>query len=127
MRLVRACVRACVRAFRLSPAAQDWVCLTEGGDISWLESVELVFNYFADRTPGSFVERRETSVVWSYRGVEAIEFAKLQAKDMLIHLASGPLSSVAVEILQVRACVRACVRARACMRALDRAAPPTRH
>ena len=33
----------------------------------WMESVQLVFDYFCERTPRSFVEARETSVVWNYK------------------------------------------------------------
>lgn len=32
-----------------------------------MESVQLVFDYFCERTPRSFVEARETSVVWNYK------------------------------------------------------------
>ncbi len=33
----------------------------------WKESVLLVFEYFCERTPRSFVEQRDTSVVWNYK------------------------------------------------------------
>lgn len=33
----------------------------------WMESVQLVFDYFCERTPRSFVEARETSVIWNYK------------------------------------------------------------
>ena len=32
-----------------------------------MESVQLVFDYFCERTPRSFVEARDTSVVWNYK------------------------------------------------------------
>ncbi len=43
----------------------------------WMESVQLVFDYFCERTPRSFVEARETSLVWSYKWADA-EFGRLQ-------------------------------------------------
>lgn len=33
----------------------------------WMESVRLVFDYFCERTPRSFVEFREASIVWNYK------------------------------------------------------------
>lgn len=33
----------------------------------WMESVRLVFDYFSERTPRSFVEFREASIVWNYK------------------------------------------------------------
>ena len=35
--------------------------------MEWKESVNLVFDYFCERTPRSFVEARDTSVVWNYK------------------------------------------------------------
>ena len=35
----------------------------------WMESVRLVFDYFCERTPRSFVESREASIVWNYKCV----------------------------------------------------------
>ena len=43
----------------------------------WMESVQLVFDYFCERTPRSFVETRETSVVWNYKYADN-EFGRIQ-------------------------------------------------
>ena len=46
---------------------QDWATMGELPRKEWMESVQLVFDYFCERTPRSFVEARETSVVWNYK------------------------------------------------------------
>lgn len=46
---------------------QDWVTLMDAGSGEWKESVQLVFEYFCERTPRSFVEQRGTSLVWNYK------------------------------------------------------------
>ena len=46
---------------------QDWVATSDVSSGEWKESVLLVFEYFCERTPRSFVEQRETSVVWNYK------------------------------------------------------------
>jgi trehalose-6-phosphatase len=66
-----------------------------------MESVQLVFDYFCERTPRSFVESRETSIVWNYKYADA-EFGRLQARDLLQHLWTGPISNAPVDIVQVR-------------------------
>ncbi len=66
----------------------------------WMESVKLVFDYFCERTPRSFVELRETSVVWNYKYAD-VEFGRLQARDLLQHLWTGPISNAPVDIVQV--------------------------
>lgn len=78
----------------------------------WMESVKLVFDYFCERTPRSFVELRETSVVWNYKYAD-VEFGRLQARDLLQHLWTGPISNAPVDIVQVlsgsphRLCIQA--------------------
>ena len=42
-----------------------------------MESVRLVFDYFCERTPRSFVETRDSSVVWNYKYAD-VEFGRLQ-------------------------------------------------
>ncbi len=46
---------------------QKWVTLMDAGSGEWKESVQLVFEYFCERTPRSFVEQRGTSLVWNYK------------------------------------------------------------
>jgi trehalose-phosphatase len=67
-------------------------------DLLWMDEVEEVFNYFCDRTPKSFVEREQTTITWHYKDCDA-EFSELQARDLLIHLKSGPLINTATEVV----------------------------
>jgi len=46
---------------------QDWIALVDMPKMEWKESVNLVFDYFCERTPRSFVEARDTSIVWNYK------------------------------------------------------------
>ena len=48
----------------------------------------------------SFVELRKTSVVWNYKHAD-VEFGRLQARDLLQHLWTGPISNAPVDIVQV--------------------------
>ena len=82
-----------------APPGAGWVTCAEQAHLEWLESVQLVFDYFAERTPRSFVERRETSLVWNYKYSDP-EFGRLQARDLLQHLWTGPISNAAVDVIQ---------------------------
>ena len=53
----------------------------------WMESVQLVFDYFCERTPRSFVEARDTSVVWNYK--YAGERGWLKWQDELLNWCSA--------------------------------------
>lgn len=53
---------------------QDWATMGELPKKEWMESVQLVFDYFCERTPRSFVEARDTSVVWNYKYAGQLPF-----------------------------------------------------
>jgi len=76
-----------------------WQTTTDTMNMDWLESVQLVFDYFCERTPRSFVETRETSLIWNYKYADP-EFGKIQARDLLQHLVTGPISSAPVDVIQ---------------------------
>ncbi|CAN6443577.1 unnamed protein product [Victoria cruziana] len=46
----------------------EWMTtMPEHLNMDWVESVQDVFEYFTERTPRSYVEVRETSLVWNYK------------------------------------------------------------
>ncbi|CAI9784295.1 unnamed protein product [Fraxinus pennsylvanica] len=67
--------------------------------MDWVDSVKHVFKYFTERTPRSCCERRETSLVWNYKYAD-VEFGRLQARDMLQHLRTGPMYNSSVDVVQ---------------------------
>ncbi|KAL6975574.1 threalose-6-phosphate phosphatase [Sarracenia purpurea var. burkii] len=68
-------------------------------NMEWVDSVKHVFEYFTERTPRSHFDPRETSLVWNYKYAD-LEFGKLQARDMLQHLWTGPISNASVDVVQ---------------------------
>ncbi|XP_040863584.1 alpha,alpha-trehalose-phosphate synthase [UDP-forming] 1 isoform X3 [Glycine max] len=84
----------------LNPSKGEWMTtMPEQLNMEWVDSVKHVFDYFTDRTPRSYFEEREASLVWSYRHAD-VEFGRLQARDMLQHLWTGPISNASVEVVQ---------------------------
>ncbi|PON69153.1 Trehalose-phosphatase [Trema orientale] len=80
--------------------AGDWMTtMPENLTMEWVESVKHVFEYFTERTPRSHFELRETSLVWNYKYAD-VEFGRLQARDMLQHLWTGPISNASVDVVQ---------------------------
>ncbi|KAM7524934.1 hypothetical protein LguiA_014836 [Lonicera macranthoides] len=78
----------------------EWMTtMPENLHMDWVDSVKHVFEYFTERTPRSHFEQRETSLVWNYKYAD-VEFGRLQAKDMLQHLWTGPISNASVEVVQ---------------------------
>ncbi|XP_052291361.1 alpha,alpha-trehalose-phosphate synthase [UDP-forming] 1-like isoform X6 [Citrus sinensis] len=78
----------------------EWMTtMPENLNMDWVDSVKHVFEYFTERTPRSHFEVRETSLVWNYKYAD-LEFGRLQARDILQHLWSGPISNASVDVVQ---------------------------
>ncbi|CAN1335405.1 Alpha,alpha-trehalose-phosphate synthase [UDP-forming] 1 [Linum perenne] len=78
----------------------EWMTtMPEHLNMEWVDSVKHVFEYFTERTPRSHFELRETSLVWNYKYAD-VEFGRIQARDMLQHLWTGPISNASVDVVQ---------------------------
>ncbi|XP_030508576.2 alpha,alpha-trehalose-phosphate synthase [UDP-forming] 1 [Cannabis sativa] len=78
----------------------EWMTtMPEKLNTKWDESVKRVFEYFTERTPRSHFEIRETSLVWNYKYAD-IQFGNLQAKNLLQHLCTGPISNASVNVVR---------------------------
>jgi len=56
-------------------------------DLSWREVLWPVFEYFAERTPGSFIEEKELALTWHYRNAD-VDFGRQQANELFRQLDS---------------------------------------
>ncbi|KAL5992690.1 Trehalose-6-P synthase/phosphatase complex synthase subunit [Asimina triloba] len=84
----------------LRATAGEWMTtMPEHLNMDWVDSVKHVFEYFTERTPRSQFQSRETSLVWNYKYAD-VEFGRIQARDMLQHLWTGPISNAAVDVVQ---------------------------
>ncbi len=71
---------------------------TVSQDLSWKDTVRQVLEYYVDRTPGSFIEEKEFSIVWHYRNVDP-ELAELRANELKDTL-SGIIQGSKLAVLQ---------------------------
>ncbi|EPY53268.1 alpha,alpha-trehalose-phosphate synthase [Schizosaccharomyces cryophilus OY26] len=69
----------------LPPSEQQiaslWKNEMKNVDLSWMKTVTEIFEYYAERTPGSYVEEKDASVVLHLREAEDSEFASWAAKE----------------------------------------------
>ncbi|KAJ7968810.1 Alpha,alpha-trehalose-phosphate synthase 1 [Quillaja saponaria] len=83
----------------------EWMTtMPENLNMEWVDSIKHVFEYFTERTPRSHFELRETSLVWNYKYAD-VEFGRIQARDLLQHLYTGPISNASVDVVQGGRCV----------------------
>ncbi|KAG0065936.1 threalose-6-phosphate phosphatase [Linnemannia elongata] len=85
-------------SFMRQPGSKKWVNLTESLDMSWKSDVIEIFTYYTERTQGSFIEHKRSSLTWHYRMADP-EFGQFQAKECQNHLENAVLSKLPVEIL----------------------------
>ncbi len=54
-------------SFIREPNSTQWVNFTQNLDMSWMEEVAEVFRYYTERTTGSHIETKKSSITWHYR------------------------------------------------------------
>jgi trehalose 6-phosphate synthase/phosphatase len=68
-----------------SPDTKEWETLRRNYPVDWKDQVYPVLEHFADRTPGSFIEEKEYSLVWHYRMSDP-EFGEWLANELVANL-----------------------------------------
>jgi len=62
------------------PGGTGWKSLTESLDMSWMSEVKEIFEYYTERTTGSFIEMKKSSVTWHYRSADP-DWGSFQCKQ----------------------------------------------
>ncbi|RXW23930.1 hypothetical protein EST38_g1929 [Candolleomyces aberdarensis] len=50
--------------------SSEWANFTKSLDMSWMSEVEEIFRYYTERTTGSHIEVKKSSITWHYRGAD---------------------------------------------------------
>lgn len=53
--------------FIREPGSREWRNFTESLDMSWMNEVLEIFKYYTERTTGSHIEVKKSSITWHYR------------------------------------------------------------
>ncbi|KAJ7119934.1 trehalose 6-phosphate phosphatase [Mycena crocata] len=64
---------------------REWTNFTEKLDMSWMAEVEEIFRYYTERTTGSHIEMKKSSITWHYRASDPEwgQFQCRQCQDLL--------------------------------------------
>lgn len=63
------------------PNSTTWIDTLENAYMFWKDDVKEVFDYYTERTPGSFIEEKKYSLTWHYRKADP----KYGYVDYIIH------------------------------------------
>ncbi|KAG8365567.1 hypothetical protein BUALT_Bualt18G0118900 [Buddleja alternifolia] len=66
---------------------EEWETCGQSTDFGWIQNVEPVMRLYTESTDGSYVEAKESALVWHHRDADP-GFGSSQAKEMLDHLES---------------------------------------
>jgi trehalose 6-phosphate synthase/phosphatase len=72
-------------ALMRSPDSGQWESQRPDSSSEWMQRVRPVLEHFVDRTPGSFIEEKECSLVWHYR-LSAPQFGDWLAHELVAML-----------------------------------------
>ncbi|PWN92236.1 hypothetical protein FA10DRAFT_266032 [Acaromyces ingoldii] len=67
------------------PGSKTWINLTKELDMSWMNDIKGVFEYFTERTSGANIEMKKSSITWHYRNADP-DYGVFQAKECQAHL-----------------------------------------
>ncbi|SNX85000.1 related to trehalose-6-phosphate phosphatase [Melanopsichium pennsylvanicum] len=85
--------------FVKSPGSSTYHNLTETLDMTWMKDIRSVFEYYTERTTGSFIEQKKSAITWHYRGADP-DFGSFQAKECQAHLENlTSQNKLAIEVL----------------------------
>ncbi|CAO3631256.1 unnamed protein product [Cunninghamella echinulata] len=90
--------------FYIKPRGEEWRSLFEQIDLSWKPAVKEIFKYYTERTPGAYIETKESSIVWHYRtapGPDA-QYVLWQAAECQNHIADSVNKNFAVHAVAGR-------------------------
>lgn len=62
-------------------SGSKWHTSTTIDDFSWIQKVKYVMNGYAENIEGSYIDVRESCILWNYRNAE-IDHAKLFIHDL---------------------------------------------
>jgi trehalose 6-phosphate synthase/phosphatase len=68
-----------------APQGHKWEALRPSMPVNWMERVRPVLEHAVDRTPGSFIEEKECSLVWHHRMSDP-EFGEWVANELVANL-----------------------------------------
>ncbi|TYZ68665.1 hypothetical protein PybrP1_002392 [[Pythium] brassicae (nom. inval.)] len=66
-------------------AHEYWHCMVPNMDMGWWEHVLPLLEYYTERTPGAFIERKDSSIAWHYRDCD-LDHGLWQASELLVSL-----------------------------------------
>ncbi|KAH7928571.1 trehalose 6-phosphate phosphatase [Leucogyrophana mollusca] len=71
--------------FIREPGEDKWMNFTESLDMGWMEEVAEIFRYYTERTTGSHIEVKKSSITWHYRSSDPEwgQFQCRQCQDLL--------------------------------------------
>ena len=70
----------------------------------WINQVKLIMQGYKNKTEGSFIEQKESSIIWNYKNTD-LEFGQMQAKELHVRLAIL-FENLPIDIIQTKTSVQ---------------------
>lgn len=84
--------------FIRSPDSATWMNFTASLDMGWMEEVAEIFRYYTERTTGSHIEMKKSSITWHYRSSDP-EWGQFQCRQCQDLLENNVVPKRPIEVL----------------------------
>ncbi|KAI7905428.1 glycosyltransferase family 20-domain-containing protein [Cokeromyces recurvatus] len=87
--------------YYIKPLGEEWQQVYDNVDFSWKPTIKEIFQYYTERTPGAYMETKDTSIVWHYRNAECFDsqYISWQAAECQNHIADSVNKNFAVHVV----------------------------
>ncbi|CAM9218096.1 unnamed protein product, partial [Ascophyllum nodosum] len=69
---------------RQEEGGSEWVLRSHNADLSWRDEVLAILENFTGRTPGSFLELKDSGLTWHFQDTDP-DYGQTQAKNLQLH------------------------------------------
>ena len=89
-------------SFIRHPHQDAWEDVTEQTDMTWQKDVMEIFQYYTEKTQGSFIERKKVTLTWHYRSADP-DYGSFQARECRAYLEAKVMKKWEVEVMEGKA------------------------
>ncbi|OMH83376.1 Trehalose-phosphatase [Zancudomyces culisetae] len=82
----------------------EWISLVERLDLSWMPKIKSIFEFYTERTKGSFIEEKKAAITWHYRNADP-EYGTFQCNQCMDYLEGVIASNMPVEVVVGKKCL----------------------
>ncbi|RKP33840.1 glycosyltransferase family 20 protein, partial [Dimargaris cristalligena] len=106
--------------FTKPPSCAGWEDYVQSSDLTWHEPVMEILEYYLERTPGSWIEKKDVAVVWHYYNCENPSYGAWQAGECQNHIEDSLAPTYPIHVIRGSKCIEVTLKGMTAATAVQR-------